>query len=227
MGKAMEKDKGTPYFKGLNRKDYIIKVSNIIKEEGVEAISIRKIAKELGCSSASLYRYFENLDELLYYAHLDSLNEYIQELSKQEKNWEDIWDVHFGIWRAYAYEAFKKVEAFECIFYRNINKNLGKALEEYYDMFPDAIVKVSPIVKEMLTIPEYYGRDYYMCCQLAKRGKIRQEDASRLNHLECTLFLGYFKEVQELGIKPEEIKAKVEQFMEEIKKIAGLFLIEH
>ncbi len=136
----MKEYKGTSYFKGLSRKDYIVRTSSIIKEEGGEAISIRRIAKELGCSSASLYRYFENLDELLYYAHLDSLNEYIQELSRQEKKWDNIWDVHFGIWRAYGNEALKKVEAFECIFYRNINKNLGKALEEYYNMFPDSIV---------------------------------------------------------------------------------------
>lgn len=222
----MERYKGTSYFKGLNRKDYIVMASNIIKKEGVEAISIRRIAKELGCSSASLYRYFENLDELLYYAHLDSLNAYIQDLSVQEKKWKDIWDVHFGIWRSYANEALKRVEAFECIFYRNINKNLGKALEEYYEMFPDAIVTVSPTVKEMLTIPEYYGRDYYMCCQLAEHGKIRKEDARRLNQLECRLFLGYFKEVQELGIREEEIPEKVDQFIEEIREIAGLFLIE-
>lgn len=223
----MKEYKGTSYFKGLSRKDYIVRTSSIIKEEGGEAISIRRIAKELGCSSASLYRYFENLDELLYYAHLDSLNEYIQELSRQEKKWDNIWDVHFGIWRAYGNEALKKVEAFECIFYRNINKNLGKALEEYYNMFPDSIVSVSPTVKEMLKIPEYYGRDYYMCCQLAAQGKIRKEDAKKLNRLECRLFLGYFKEVQELGIDPADVSAKVEEFIDEIKEIAGLFSIEH
>lgn len=73
----MKKNVGTSYFKDLSRKDYVVQASRIIKKEGVEAISIRRIAAELGCSSASMYRYFQNLDELLFYAQLDALNEYI------------------------------------------------------------------------------------------------------------------------------------------------------
>ena len=137
----MKKNVGTSYFKDLSRKDYVVQASRIIKKEGVEAISIRRIAAELGCSSASMYRYFQNLDELLFYAQLDALNEYILDLSKCEKDWNDIWDVHFGIWRSYAKEAFKKPQAFEAVFYRNINRDLGEALKEYYEMFPDAIIE--------------------------------------------------------------------------------------
>lgn len=149
----MKKNVGTSYFKDLSRKDYVVQASRIIKKEGVEAISIRRIAAELGCSSASMYRYFQNLDELLFYAQLDALNEYILDLSKCEKEWNDIWDVHFGIWRSYAKEAFKKPQAFEAVFYRNINRDLGEALKEYYEMFPDAIIQVSPFIKEMLRYP--------------------------------------------------------------------------
>ena len=83
----MKKNVGTSYFKDLSRKDYVVQASRIIKKEGVEAISIRRIAAELGCSSASMYRYFQNLDELLFYAQLDALNEYILDLSKCEKEW--------------------------------------------------------------------------------------------------------------------------------------------
>ena len=125
----MKKNVGTSYFKDLSRKDYVVQASRIIKKEGVEAISIRRIAAELGCSSASMYRYFQNLDELLFYAQLDALNEYILDLSKCEKEWNDIWDVHFGIWRSYAKEAFKKPQAFEAVFYRNINAGPGRGPE--------------------------------------------------------------------------------------------------
>ena len=62
----MKKNVGTSYFKDLSRKDYVVQASRIIKKEGVEAISIRRIAAELGCSSASMYRYFQNLDELCF-----------------------------------------------------------------------------------------------------------------------------------------------------------------
>lgn len=58
------------YFKGLSKKDYIRKTQGIIQAEGRESASIRRIAREMGCSSTSLYRYFENQEELIYYADL-------------------------------------------------------------------------------------------------------------------------------------------------------------
>ena len=219
----MKKTNGTPYFKDLSRKDYVVMASRIIKSEGVGAISIRRIATELGCSSASMYRYFKNLDELLFYAQLDALNEYILELSNREKEWKGIWDMYFGIWRAYATEAFKKPEAFECIFYRNINKDLGEALREYYEMFPEAIVRVSPLIKEMLEIPGYYDRDYLICRRLVEEKEIAEENARKLNHVLCTLFLGYFKFVQENGVERGKIRELVDRYLAESVEIAQIY----
>lgn len=219
----MKKNVGTSYFKDLSRKDYVVMASRIIKSEGVGAISIRRIATELGCSSASMYRYFKNLDELLFYAQLDALNEYILELSNREKEWKGIWDMYFGIWRAYATEAFKKPEAFECIFYRNINKDLGEALREYYEMFPEAIVRVSPLIKEMLEIPGYYDRDYLICRRLVEEKEIAEENARKLNHVLCTLFLGYFKFVQENAVERDKIQELVEQYIAESVDIAQIY----
>ena len=219
----MKKTNGTPYFKDLSRKDYVVMASRIIKSEGVGAISIRRIATELGCSSASMYRYFKNLDELLFYAQLDALNEYILELSNREKEWKGIWDMYFGIWRAYATEAFKKPEAFECIFYRNINKDLGEALREYYEMYPEAIVRVSPLIKEMLEIPGYYDRDYLICRRLVEEKEIAEENARKLNHVLCTLFLGYFKFVQENAVERDKIQELVEQYIAESVDIAQIY----
>lgn len=222
----MKKNAGSSYFKDLSRKDYVVKASEIIKKEGIGAISIRRIATELGCSSASMYRYFENLDELLFYAQLDTLNDYILDLSDREKDWKDTWDVHFGIWRSYATEAFKNPNAFEYIFYRNIRKDLGQALKEYYQMFPDAIVLVNPYIQSMLEIPGYYERDYHICKQLILEGKITEENAKKLNHILCTLFLGYFKCVQEQGIEASDIPDTVDQFILESKEITHLYAAE-
>lgn len=222
----MRKENGTSYFKDLSRKDYVVLASRIIKEEGVGAVSIRRMASELGCSSASMYRYFENLEELLFYAQLDALNEYIMDLSNREKEWEDVWDMHFGIWRSYAREAFKNPEAFEAVFYKNINRDLGQALKEYYEMFPDAIVRVSPLIKQMLETPGYYDRDFLICRYLVEEGKITEENARKLNHILCTLFLGYFKYVQEQGVEESELEGLVAQFIGESKEITSLYAMD-
>ena len=61
------------YFKGLSRKDYIVKTNELIKQNGIDSVSIRKLATEMGCSSANLYRYFSSLEELIYYSQLAEL----------------------------------------------------------------------------------------------------------------------------------------------------------
>ena len=45
------------YFKDLNRKVYIERALEIIRDEGTEAISIRRMAKEFQCSSSTFSKY--------------------------------------------------------------------------------------------------------------------------------------------------------------------------
>ena len=79
------RERARNYFKGLTRKDYIEKVSKIIERDGDDDLSIRRIAKELGCSSAALYRYFNSKSELMYYVSLNTLEDYIIRLNKAEE----------------------------------------------------------------------------------------------------------------------------------------------
>lgn len=75
----------------------------------------------------------------------------------------------------------------------------------------------------MLEIPSYYQRDYYICKLLVAEGKISEENAKKLNHIICTLFLGYFKFVQEHGISQDEIPELVNQFIQESKEITQCY----
>ena len=109
------------YFKGLTRRDYIAKANEIIHREGIEAVTIRRIAKEMGCSTASLYRYFDSRDELLYYAELGEMNDYIRRLNAAEKHWRNVWDIYVGVWYCYSMEAFRKPEAYNLLFFANNN----------------------------------------------------------------------------------------------------------
>jgi AcrR family transcriptional regulator len=107
---------GSTYFKGLTKRDYIKKTQEIIREEGREAASIRRIAKEMGCSSASLYRYFENQAELIYFAELNQLSGYINRLNEAQKDWKNIWQYYVGIWDCYCREAFRNPEVYDLEF---------------------------------------------------------------------------------------------------------------
>lgn len=133
------------YFKGLSRRDYIQKAHEIIQQEGIQAVSIRRIAKEMGCSSASLYRYFDNVSELLYYAELRILTGYIDRLNEAEKSWKNMWQVYVGVWDCYATEAFHNPEAYNLLFFEYNNVNSKKQCGNIMKCFRKDIVNVNPL----------------------------------------------------------------------------------
>lgn len=213
-----------PYFKNLSHKDYIVKAWEIIAKEGYEAVSIRRLSRELNCSTTTMYRHFKNLDELLFFTHLSSLNTYIANLIIAAPSWKTPWDMHLGIWELYADQAFRNTEAFDLIFYRNCDKNVGESMREYYEMFPEDLLHVPPIIKEMLEIPGFYERDYSILTKLVEYGELTEPTAKKINHIECNLYLGYFKYIMDTHIPEEAIPGIVAKFIGEVQEIISMYL---
>lgn len=207
---------GSSYFKGLTKRDYIKKTQEIILSEGREAASIRRIAKEMGCSSASLYRYFDNQAELIYYAELNQLSGYITRLNEAQKNWSNIWEYYVGIWDCYCREAFRNPEVYDLLFLKSENTKLNASITEYYEMFPEAVGETNQFFMAMLRQKNFIARDYEICKQCIAEGALDEETAKRLNRMACLLYEGYFKEVVDKGIREEDVDARVAQYIEDL-----------
>lgn len=207
------------YFKGLTRRDYIQKTYEIITKEGIQAVSIRRIAQELGCSSASLYRYFESRDELLYYAELKTLKSYIERLNELEKTWKNIWDIYVGVWVCYSREAFVHPEAYNLLFFGYTNEKLKQSIREYYDIFSEDMEGTSHFFYEMLQTPDFMGRDFEMCKKCLQAGAITEENAVQLNRMVCMIYKGYLKTILDEGLPGEGVDAMVRQFIGDVDRI--------
>ena len=212
---SMEKS-GSNYFKGLTKRDYIKKTQEIILAEGREAASIRRIAKEMGCSSASLYRYFENQSELIYFAELNQLSGYINRLNKAQKEWKNIWQYYVGIWDCYCREAFRNPDVYDLLFLKSENTKLNTSITEYYEMFPEAVGETNQFFMKMLKQKDFMARDYEICKECVLVGALDADAAVQLNRLACMLYKGYFKTVVDKGIQEEEVDERVAQFVEDL-----------
>ena len=63
----------------IRRKQKFIKVtSEILQEEGREGVNIRRVASEAGCTSAVLYKHFDNLEHLIMLASIQFLEPYMR-----------------------------------------------------------------------------------------------------------------------------------------------------
>ncbi|MEF9917550.1 MAG: TetR/AcrR family transcriptional regulator [Lachnospiraceae bacterium] len=200
------------HIKNLSRKDYVKKAHEIVVKEDVTAVSIRRLAKELGCSSTSLYRHFTNLEELLFYAQIGFLKDYVEDLQDHAKLWSNIWELHIGIWECFARQAFKTPKAFDCIFFGKQKDKLPEALREFYQMFPEGIQIVSEYLQPMLQEGTFEKRDYYMVLRCVEEGVITLEHAKRLNKMCVYCFKGIFKGVLDEGVK--DIEAAVTEVVQ-------------
>ncbi|MDO4265549.1 MAG: TetR/AcrR family transcriptional regulator [Eubacteriales bacterium] len=225
-GTAIERRGRKRYFKDLSRRDYIERAYEIIENEGVEAVSIRRMAKEFGCSSTSMYRYFDNIEELIYYANLIYLDVYLKDLDSHESGWKTIWDTHIGIWEGYARTAFHHPQAFNIIFFSSTSRKLTNALREFYSMFPERINIVSPYLQVMLQSTDLKERDKVMTDRCVEAGVIEEKNAERMNHMVCTLYQGYLKGILDYGIQEEEIESQVQQFRQDVTDICWLYANE-
>ena len=79
----------------ISKANYIPAAYDILSRDGVPAVTIRRLAEELRCNSANLYRYFDGLDELIIYASLKYLKSYINEVQQIYVTIETTWSCIF------------------------------------------------------------------------------------------------------------------------------------
>ena len=121
--------------KQLSEKIYIEAAYNLMKTEGIEKISIRKIAKVLDCSSAALYKHFDSLDQLILYASIRFLLPYIKDLNKKLNSDHDALTKHFIVWDAFAFHSFNNIKVFNHMFFSQYSENFNHIVSHYYSMF--------------------------------------------------------------------------------------------
>ncbi len=189
------------YFKGLTRKEYIEHASRLLERTGKSDITIRELSSEIGCSSSALYRYFKDKNELMYYVNLGVLNNYIIRLNKAAKHWDNVWDSYVGVWDCYCREAFINIRAYDQLFFKNTNVELNNSIHEFYDIFPDNISKSNAIFQQMLTRPDFLGRDFTVALEAVNQNAITYDKAVVLNRSVCMLYKGYFKTIKDEGIE--------------------------
>ncbi len=212
----MKKELSNHYFKGLSRQEYIQKAHDIIQEEGIEAVSIRRIAKELGCSSASLYRYFDDLSELLYFAELRMLRGYIRRMNEMSPKWKNVWEIYVGVWECYSQEAFTHPGAYNRLFFDYPTEKLGSSIKEYYKMFSEDIIETNQIFEDMLQTSNFMKRDFEMCKRCVRENAITYENAVRLNRMACMLYKGYLKTALDEELNEEQIQENVRAFVTDV-----------
>jgi|GEM_PF-1673590 len=179
------------------KKDYIEAAYALIVKEGIEHVTIRQVADEVGSSSASLYRHFDNLDHLLALASVRFLRSYSNDASYIAQVDLNPMELELELWECFAYYAFKDVPIFENLFFGGDSDRTQHIILEYYYNFPEELSHVRPYITEMMSEGNLIMRDRYVLTQAVKSGMITEESCMRLSKIATYLLRGMLQAYRE------------------------------
>lgn len=178
------------------KREYVEAVYRILSEEGFEEITIRRLAKDTGRNSASLYYYFDSLRHLISIASIRYLVEYYDVLSSVENNHYEAMEINLQSWVCLAWFAFRNVPIYENFFLYDIESS-ENALHEYFMIFPEDKSTIDNyFLNDCLLTLDLRKRDRWMLVRAVEDGAISQESVDYLVDSDYYLFCGMMNELR-------------------------------
>lgn len=198
---------------GNIKKKYIDCVYELLETEGIEGISIRRVAKELNCNSASLYRYFDNVEYLICLASIKYLEPYLKDVKEYSSKIKNPLELNAKLWENYCRYSFKKPEIFEMLFFGQYKDSLMDIMYEYYDIYKDAFLELDAFSISFLFTADIFERNYVFYRRGANQGILSQELAKKLANMEVYMFHGMLCECKEKHYEGKDLENKVQEFV--------------
>ena len=173
---------------------YINAAREIIDEEGIEYVSIRKVARKTGCNSATMYLYFKDLDELVTLSAISYLEDYCRALCASLPEHISSYDLYMRTWDFFCDYAFRNPRVYYQLFFGRHTLPLGKLIEKYYAMFPEQIENAGGSVRDMLLSGNLSDRNLKVLRLLADDGLLSEKDVDVVNDITVCYFRKFLED---------------------------------
>lgn len=160
----------------------------IIESEGVENVTIRKVAVIAGYNSSTLYNYFEDLDHLILFACIRYLGDYTRALKDYVRKATNSLERYLMIWECFCKYSFERPKIYNLIFFSEHSSTLNNIISEYYNIFHEELEDSPQQIKSMLTGNDIYSRTLFQFGNSAEEGYFREEDIPEINEITILIY---------------------------------------
>ena len=174
---------------------FIEAAEKIVKEEGLGALSLRRVADAAGYNSATLYNYFDDLEYLTLFASVCYLRDYILLLLKKLPPDGSALERYRVIYQCFNSVGFRQPEIYHNLFFGKHSARLGEVLRIYYhELYPGELEGLPEQMKQMLCRGTMRERDSVIMQDLVSEGFVRPEKAEKTLELVIALHQHYIYE---------------------------------
>lgn len=199
---------------------FIDGAKEIIDNEGIEELSVRKVSKLAGYNPATFYNYFENMDYLVAFVAIKYLRDYHYSLYEVEKI-ADAEEKFLAIWEKFCIFSFKHPKIYRALFFNSPKLSICEMLEQYYHMFPTEKSEHELIIEDMMRGCTLYSRNLIILVEVRNKKKLKLDtDAlTNLNEMMVLIYRGKLAEVIENNLSEDEKEKAVQDIVNYMRRL--------
>jgi AcrR family transcriptional regulator len=185
----------------------------IIDDEGTDAVSIREISNRTGYSSATLYLYFKDIDELLAYVSVGYLRDYCQELAADTEQMSCAKDAYEHTWQLFCKHTFRQPVLFFNLFFGKHSASIDDTVKHYYTVFPNELDQISGSVLSMLMLGDLEKRNLVMLQPYASEVGFDDETTSLVNEITVACYRAVLEGFRDGVFGSDDIQAATDRIL--------------
>ena len=182
---------------------FINAASEIMESEGMDALTLRRVAQKAGYNSATLYNYFKDLDHLTVYASMKYFEDYTRNLARYLADEKDDFQRLLFMWRFFCASAFRHPHAYYNLFYGKYSGELTEIIADYYKVFPDERSGLEGKVLEMLQSGSLAERNRMMLLPVLTESSFTPEEKELINEIILYCFKELLNQKLALGAEAD------------------------
>ena len=197
-------------------KNFLNSTREIIHSEGIDQVSIRKVAARAGLNSATMYLYFTDSDELITLACMGYLEDYCNTLICEVPQMKTVYDAYMRAWEVFSIYAFQNPQVFHRLFFYPHSKPLKETAARYFQIYPEMLEQSEGLVHDTLLAGTLSARNMKMLRVICDDFHMDAHYADVINDFTICYFKNLLEEMP-ADADEETVKAKTRQLLEALK----------
>ena len=200
-------------YKNMMMKNFINASIEIMSEEGIEGITIRKVAAKVSVNSATIYNHFDNLEHLKVFSCLLCFDEYINDIESYLDDTKDLEYNYKKIWECFINHTIDNIPVFYTLFFNSLEKDLGEYIKEYYEIFPIKNKNYNNSIISMLNKASLEKRNEILLEEMSKLGMISSDRVSWINDMSVYTYESILHRIYTNKVDPNEGAKKIYSYI--------------
>ncbi len=170
---------------------FIEAAEELIQSDGLKNLTIRNVTERAGYSSATLYNYFDDLDELIMFTAFKFRRGYMQDLSREIKPEMNALEQFIRLYEIFCYHSFRSPDIYMTLFFGRHSRNYKDVFQTYYKIFPEELTSLTTFLSDVLMQNDIWEIDRAAVHHLVAQGYIKAENQEQVANLTVRMHESY------------------------------------